>query len=100
MVENKVEKKVENKFENSYKVSEIEQFEQKDFFVWKIENLSAYTLYSFRVSVILSDKFSDNFPDSILMIDSEPSRVVRTGLSESVSTPPLFRGIQQVLKLN
>ena len=84
----------------SYQVTEINEFDeigeigQSDFFVWKIEGLSAYTLYAFRVSVILSV----NFPDSVSRIDSGTSRVVRTGLSESVLSPPVFRGIHQVAK--
>ncbi len=84
----------------SYQVTEINEFDeigeigQSDFFVWKIEGLSAYTLYTFRVSVILSV----NFPDSVSRIDSGTSRVVRTGLSESVLSPPVFRGIHQVAK--
>ncbi len=93
----KVSKRFENlidkNFQNLAAVKSSTFDEKADEYVWNVDNLSAFSHFAFRVSIVLSE----NFPE-ISGIYSEPSSVVKTGLSDAVASAPVVQSVQQVRK--
>ena len=90
----------EKKFQQNFGQVKVSNFDNgnggshggNDNFVWTVDNLTPYSLFTFRISIVLSE----NFPEVSAIVTTDATDPVRTGLSSSSSSSPVLEAVQQV----